>query len=220
MSALVFVDANVLKFASTELQRFVPRQVSLQWGPTTVATTVHDPVLINPNEGIASADLRKEADLLPQIAACGKSGTLKFVQTVEALYEEWGLPDLDTDTGRFYGAPLHLLRDVPFKYSRIMGGSGIDGRQEQLRFLASVNDKRFIELQRACGAFQGHIKPPNHNQLLDAFHIWCAEVAGCSYFLTLDFKLMRVLSKSKAKTQLRLVRPSELLFEVQRNGEQ
>jgi hypothetical protein len=85
---------------------------------------------------------------------------------------------------------------------------------------SSINDKRFIELQRACGAFQGHIKPPNHNQLLDAFHIWCAEFAGCSYFLTLDFKLMRVLSKSKAKTQLRLVRPSELLFEVQRNGEQ
>ena len=90
---------------------------------------------------------------------------------------------------------------------------GIDGRAEQLHFLSSLSNSRFLELQKATGAYQGD-KPRNRNQLLDAFHFWCAEHNECDFFLTLDFKLIRVFSLSRTTSTVRLIRPSELLTEL------
>lgn len=215
VTALVFVDTNVLKFAATELVRLRARRDKVQWGPLLVDLIVHDAVAVNPNDRIPNAELRTEADLLPSVAACGKTGLVEFVHTVEALYESWGLPSMDSETGAFYGANIRLLQNVPFSYGRVMSGFGVDGEAEQLRFISSIGSPRFFELQRACGAFQGRDKPLNKNQLLDAFHIWCAELAGCSYFLTLDFKLQRTLSLSAVEKKVNLVRPTELLAAIQ-----
>ncbi|MDT8992943.1 hypothetical protein RQP54_18860 [Curvibacter sp. APW13] len=214
MSTLVYIDSNVLKFAATELRRFKPREIQLQWGPLSIQTVVHDNVTINPNDHIMNAELRSEADLLPEVAQAGKIGTLNFVQTAEGLYETWGLPNLDSEAGKFYGAPIRVLADIPFAYARVMGGGSINGAEEQMRFLTGIRNARFQELQRACGAYQGATKPPNRNQLLDAFHLWSAEVATCSFLLTLDFKLQRVFAKSKIASSVRIVRPSELLQEM------
>jgi hypothetical protein len=61
------------------------------------------------------------------------------------------------------------------------------------------------------GAYQGGGKW-NRNQLLDAFHLWCAEYNKSDYFLTLDFKLIRILGQNrKTRLPVRAVRPSELL---------
>jgi predicted nucleic acid-binding protein len=51
------------------------------------------------------------------------------------------------------------------------------------------------------------------NQLLDAFHLWSAEAAGCDYFLTLDFKLIKMMNQAPSSTPVRIVRPSELLID-------
>ena len=209
MPSTVFVDSNVLKFAATHLPRFVPKKEEIQWGPRIVEVVVHHEVVVNPNDNIANPILKAEADLLPQAAAFGKSGVVEFVRTVEALYEEWGLPDMDSETGTFYGAPIRLI-NAPFKYGRVMGRLGIDGKAEQYRFLTSIKSPRFDAIQRATGAFQG-AQPLDRNQLIDAFHIWCAEAAGCAYFLTLDFKLQRTVSQSKLETPLLLLRPSEFI---------
>ena len=209
MPCTVFVDSTVLKFAATNLLRFVPKKEKIQWGPTTVELLVHHEVVLNPNDGISNPILKAEADLLPKAAEFGKSGLIEFVRTVEALYEQWGLPNMDSETGMFYGAPVNLI-DAPFKYGRVMGGLGVDGKAEQYKFLSSIKSPRFAAIQRATGAFQG-AQPLNRNQLIDAFHFWCAEAAGCVYFLTLDFKLQRTVSQSKLKTPLQLVRPSELI---------
>ena len=172
---------------------------------------VHDEVIFNPNERISNPTLRHEAELLPMVAALGTAGTVEFVQTVESLYETWGLPSLDSESGRFYGAPIRLLKDIPFEYSRVFGGAGIDGEKEQMRFLLGIKQPRFEALKRALGAFQGRDLPANRNQLLDAFHLWCAELAECTYFLTLDFKLQKVLRRSKIETPVQVVHPSQLL---------
>lgn len=211
MSALVFIDSNVVKFSSTELVRLRPQKEQVQWGPTVIEVVVHDEVIVNPNEKISNPELRTEADLLPQVASLGTTGALEFVQTVESLYETWGLPALDSESGRFYGSTIRLLKDIPFKYGRVMGGLGVDGKAEQVRFISSIANTRFTELKRACGAHQGSDRPFNRNQLLDAYHVWCAELAGCCYFLTLDFKLQRTLAHSKISPQVLVVRPSELL---------
>lgn len=165
---------------------------------------------MNPNENILNLALKAEADLLPEVAELGKSASLEFVQTSEARYEEWGLPGMDGETGRFYDATIRYI-DAPFKYGRVMGGLGIDGKAEQCRFLASIQNPRFQEIQRATGAYQGD-NPLNLNQLIDAFHVWCAESYGCAYLLTLDFKLQKIVAQSKLATPLLIVRPSELLL--------
>jgi hypothetical protein len=89
------------------------------------------------------------------------------------------------------------------------GGKKVD---HQFDFLCSLKHERFVELQRATGAFQGEDQLPNRNQLLDAFHLWCAESANAKYFLTMDDKLAKVVAKSKKVTpNVTLVRPRNLL---------
>jgi hypothetical protein len=98
----------------------------------------------------------------------------------------------------------------PFQYGRVV----VDGtrRDHQYEFLRSVKHARFTELQRSCGAYQGADKPMQRNQLLDAFHVLCAESASATYFLTLDDKLIRALmSGSPRKTSVTLTTPKRLL---------
>jgi hypothetical protein len=213
MQRTVFLDTNVFKFSATSLRRYVGRKETLQWGPLEIESVLHSEQLVNPNEGIQNERLKKEATLLPAVAATGIGGQLRFVISAEARYEQWGLPNLDSETGMFYGASVSTV-DAPIEYGRVMGGLGIDGPVEQTRFLTSLSNPRFVELQKATGAFQGD-KPRNRNQLLDAFHLWCAEHNACDFFLTLDFKLIRVLARSKKEVAVRVVTPSELLHAVE-----
>ena len=111
-------------------------------------------------------------------------------------------------TGDLYKAP-RITVEPPIRYGRVLFGGTEDFREAQFRFIESLGDSRFLELRRACGAQQG--KKVNRNQLLDAFHLWCAEHNACEYFLSLDFKLARVVDAGKIKPTCRIVRPSELL---------
>ena len=167
-----------------------------------------------PNDFIKNnPDLKSEADLLPRAAELGKAGAVEYVMSMETVVgESWNLPDMDSKSGRFYGAPIAIV-DFPFEYGRIVGGVGINRKDEQLRFFTSIKDKRFLELQKMTGAYQGK-RPTNQNQLLDAFHLWCAELNGCEFFLTLDFTLIKVLKLAKKKSVVRAVRPSELLASI------
>lgn len=104
----------------------------------------------------------------------------------------------------------------PIEYSRVIVGPHLglgDPRELQIQFLRGIEDKRFLQLQRACGAWQG--SSVNDNQLLDAFHVWCAEHAAATHFLTTDFKLTRVVKTYKqAPPQLKIVTPSELILDL------
>ena len=134
MSPTVFLDTNVFKFSATSLRRYVGRQQTTQWGPLQVDSVVYTQELLNPNDRILNAELKAEADLLPAVAELGLQGRAHFVISDEAKYEQWGLPGLDSVTGLFFGASVGMV-DAPITYARVMGGLGIDGRLEQLRFL-------------------------------------------------------------------------------------
>ncbi|MEE9584678.1 MAG: hypothetical protein V3W51_04275 [Candidatus Brocadiales bacterium] len=118
---------------------------------------------------------------------------------------------MDSSTGKFYGAPYKMV-DAPIKYERIMLGVSVDDPKDaQFEFLRSIRNDQFLELQKMVGAYQGKNKQ-NKNQLLDAFHLWCAEHNKCDFFLTLDFKLIRVLRNNRKHALLvEVVKPSELL---------
>ncbi len=142
--ARVYIDANILKFSATRLLRFRPREVMVDWGGTRQPLTVHDSVTLNPNDGIANnPELRREAELLPQVAAPAGSGIVDFLINIETQMEVWGLPNLDSETGSFYGAP-HTLIEAPVQYGRIMFGGDDDYRKEQFNFLRSLRHERWV----------------------------------------------------------------------------
>jgi len=208
----VYIDTTVLKFSATQLPRLRPRKQTINWGGRFHEVTVHDFVRVNPNDFIDNAELKAEAELLPTLAEAGKRGKVKYVIQMETLFESWGIPKMDSETGKFYGAPYEDV-EAPIKYSRVLLGFNRDAREMQFSFLSSIRNARFIELQKMTGAYQGPGKL-NRNQLLDAFHIWCAEHNKCDYFLTLDFKLLNVLRKQNPHPLVELVKPSELVEKI------
>lgn len=209
----VYIDTNVLKFSATRLPRLHPREQEVNWGGRLHKVTVHEPVDVNPNDFIKDPRLKAEVELLPELAEAGKRGQLRYLMQMETRIEGWGIPNMDSTTGRFYGAPIEVA-DAPIKYSRVIAGGLEIPKDMQFEFLTRISSKRFHELQKVTGAYQGKGNL-NRNQLLDAFHLWCAEHNKCDYFLTLDLKLIRVLRRNgKSRLQVEVVRPSELLSVV------
>jgi hypothetical protein len=213
----IYLDANIWKFSATELRRLHPRTQEVNWGGKVHEIDVHDIISVNPNDAISNnPELKREADQLPQVASLGTKGIVKFVTQMETDLETWGLPKLDSQSGPFYGAPVTMVL-APVEYGRVILGGGIDLKAEQIRFLTSITDKRFLELQQITGAYQGPGKI-NPNQLLDAWHIWCAEHNKCDLFLTLDLTLQKVTTNSPHPIYVRIVRPSELLLATQQSA--
>jgi hypothetical protein len=212
---IVYVDTNIFKFSATELPRLKPRTKAIRWGGNSHDVTVHDFVVENPNERIKNTDLKSEAELLPELAALGKEGQVRYVIQLEANLESWSIPNMDSNSGRFYGAPIESM-EAPIFYSRVIAGGPENPKEKQFEFLANLENKRFIEIQKITGAYQGE-NQLNRNQLLDAFHLWCAEHNGCDYFLTMDFKLIKVaLNRRKNGLKVKPIRPSELLLELRK----
>ena len=206
----VYLDTNIFKFSAIQLPRMRPRKQTINWGGVVQELTVHDFIDVNPNENIRNPELKEEAELLPQLANIGKAGEVSYLTQTETLIESWGIPNMDSASGKFYGAPIEHV-EAPVQYGRVVVGGNQSAKEMQFNFLSGLNQKRFKELQKITGAYQGPGKL-NRNQLLDAFHIWCAEHNECDYFLTLDFKLIRVIANNILnKPSVKLVRPSELL---------
>lgn len=213
--AKVYLDSNIYKCSATQLPRFVSRERRVNWGGHSKSVTVHTPTTVNPNEGIKNGpELKAEAELLPQVAALAAAGLVIFQISIETQVELSGLPDMDSETGYFYGAAREIVKP-PVRYSRTLYGGPEHWKEAQYNFLRSLEHERFLELQKITGAYQGKRKV-NRNQLLDAFHLWCAEYNGSDFFLSLDFKLARVIERSKSKPTVAVVRPSQLLAAVSR----
>jgi hypothetical protein len=190
--ARVFLDTTLLKAAKDSDIVFVPRQQSVRWGATQVDVVVHDMAFANQNV----AYLRNNRDAFNNrlhnrfVARFAKDGHNELLLSEEVLFEAMGLPRVDFS---FYGAPRTVVGSpVPH------GGLVLDASRNDYLFdaLRSIESRRFRELQKLTGAFQGNSNSPNRNQLLDAFHLWCAECAGADYFLTHDTKLVDVWSRS------------------------
>ncbi len=214
----VFLEPSVLKFSADRLERWAPRPNTVEWGGRKIAVDVCKPVTLRPNQELTNQKLRAETEVLPSIADLARKGQIELLTHIEALWEFWGLPKTDAPHGRFYGALIRTV-DGPIQYGRIIL-SGLDhssGKQLQLDFLREIRHERFLQLQKACGAYQGS-RDPAPNQLLDAFHVWCAESAGADLFLTCDLTLIRtVRSHKRFPPKVELVKPSELL--ERNNGE-
>jgi predicted nucleic acid-binding protein len=211
----VYIDTNIFKFSATELRRFVAKEVEpLQWGDITIDSPVYDIVSVNPNDKIPNEALKLEASLLQNVAEAAKHNIIDLVIHHETLLESWGIPNMDSQSGKFYGAPYEII-EGPIRYSRVVLGHNIDSDKAQYEFLRGIRHKRFIDIHKATGAYQGE-KKVNKNQLIDAWNIWCAEHSQCQFLLTMDLKLIRMIKANKKwESTVSIVTPSKLLDAIQ-----
>lgn len=89
--------------------------------------------------------------------------------------------------------------------------------EHQLEFLKSRRDQRFLDLQLAVGVKQRAANVGN--QMLDAWHIYCAENAAATYFVTCDYKLIRHLqSHRRTRPAVNVVTPRGLIQGLRESG--
>lgn len=209
----IFLDTTALKYAVDERLVLAPEETIVHWGNHEVRSVVYKPQFQFPNgKLLQDGNVRqfRETLLLPCLASFAKKEFIKFLCHPEVECELLWLPRTADPRGRFYGAPIERASD-PFPYRRILvDASGkID---HQYEFLARIKERRFLELQRATGAFQGNDRPFNRNQLLDAWHLYCAEHVRADFFLTLDIRLQRVTRTSKRYApRVEIVTPEALV---------
>ena len=211
----VFLDANVLKFGIVSVTRLVPKNQTLILNGNKISTQVYDMRDVSIQEKTRdNPKLYSEIQLLSEVANLAKQERIKLLTHFETILEHFGLPKT---VGRrksvFEGIAIEEVKN-PVEYSRVLLGLGQSPKGAQYNFIKGIKHPRFTELQKIMGAYQGEDRT-NRNQLLDAFHFWCAEFNGCDYFLTLDFKLIAYTNSQKAfKSAVRLVSPSELLAAI------
>jgi hypothetical protein len=79
--------------------------------------------------------------------------------------------------------------------------------------LQSVRHPRFLQLQKAVSFRIGSRRGRNH--LLDALHIWTAEVDRATHFLTCDYRLLRSLeSRPSLRPTVVAIAPSDLVRQL------
>lgn len=208
----VFLDTSVLKAAADTRPAFLPERQTITWGDRHHVVDVHKPVLVNANtKFLRQGNHGRFADTvaLRYVAAFAKEQKISLLCHDEVRIELMGLPRVAGAGPIFYGAPIRRVED-PFPYQRIAFDSS--RRDHQFEFFAGVNHPRFLQLQRVSGAYQGAQRPPHRNQLIDAFHLLCAETSGAEFFLTLDDKLIRTVAhKRKHAPRVQLITPVRLL---------
>lgn len=210
----VFIDANILKFSAVKKHVYRPRKDTINWGGTEHEVELHEPYTTNDLHKIKNETQERDAVFLGMLAYAGISGRLKFHIHREVDLETWSLPGMASASGRFFGCPINGVADPVPLPSRIIIGGEKKFKEHKLDFLCGIRHPRFIDLTKMTGAYQGTQKPLNLNQALDAYHIWCAECAGMNYFLTMDYKLQKVVEKSKVETPVVIRTPDQLLREV------
>ncbi|MGB7541402.1 MAG: hypothetical protein WBM28_05230 [Burkholderiales bacterium] len=212
-SPIVFLETTVLKASVDTRLVLVPQTETLRWGDREITVDVHHPVYLNQNIKFLRKGQRERFEdtiALRFIAALAKEEKIKLLSHKEVYIELMGLPRVFGNGPLFYGAPVQKIRG-PIEYERIV----IDGtgRDHQYEFLLQLRHPRYLELQRLCGAYQGDDCPPNRNQLIDAFHLFCAESSGADYLLTHDDKLIKaVLNDKTRKVSIKPITPKRLLI--------
>jgi hypothetical protein len=220
----VFVETNTIKLSTDSRTVLMPYKKTVRWGDKDVTTTVHEIVEINPNDKILDRHFRAEVDLLSRVADIARSGTIELITTAEVFVELMRITNLGRRKTQLLDAPITQV-NAPFEYSRVIAGFTACGpsvqnpaQDAQVAFLKSLSFPRLLQLRKACGADQKDVNGNqliNPRQLIDAFHVWCAEEAGASHFLTCDLKLVRLVRRyKKHPVRMKVVSPSEFLTDL------
>ncbi|SEA82885.1 hypothetical protein SAMN05660420_03330 [Desulfuromusa kysingii] len=208
----IFIDSNIIRHSKNRRLRLVPNKQKINWGSNEFTVDVFSEATLLPQIDLKNEELKSEINFLPQIAQHAKQGNIKLITHQEVTFELWGLRNVSgtSNQGCFDNIEIEKVKG-PFEYSRIIAGGPDPSRNHQFEFLKNIKDKRFLQLQKTCGAYQGEGKL-NSNQLKDAFFVYCAESENADYFLTCDFNLLNQVKRHKKyPPKIKLVKPSELV---------
>lgn len=210
----VFVDTNIYKFAAVKHHVYVPEKSKINWGGQEFEAIWHKPYTKNSILKIKNNLQRKDAVFLPILAHAGIIGHIKFIDSVEILMESAGLPGMASASGKFFGCPVERVK-TPVDSTRVWLGGGRSADEWANSFVKAIHHPRYLELCKLTGAYQGQDCPLNLNQALDALHIWTAEAAYADAFLTMDYKLIKMIQNGRKKrVSLKAVSPGELLKDL------
>jgi len=210
----VFVDTSIVRFSETERQHWIVENQSVQWGPTTVASPVHQPVSEFPLEKLNHEQSQKayrDALLIPKIDDLAKDGLISLCWHKETQWEYL--------RKRTVGSAKPSIIDrignanCQIYYGRLIT-SPFKNEDEQLSFLQRLNHSEFEKWKKIVGGAKLGA-PGERSQLMDAWNLWSADHNHCDYFLTMDYKLIKSVASRKHSSTLRLVSPSIFLAEFQ-----
>jgi hypothetical protein len=194
MTPRIYLDTSVLKLAVQRRIEARSRVTTVDWGSKIMRVPVVEYVAVDPVDGEHFRQ-RRQARRLPFIAWLALSDRIQLLRQLETLWEFAMLKSSRGAYGDFFGAKITSV-DAPVRYGRVIAGGSQSGRDAQRDFLKKLQHPRFLQLQKATGAYQGK-NPVAENELLDAFHIWCAEFIGADSFLTADVDLVDHVTSHK-----------------------
>ncbi len=211
----IYVDANILQNSDVGRTSWLPEERSVNWGGTTFMSTSYPRYEVwDKRINIRNRELLKESLAIQLLARFDRLPTVHFLQQYETQLETKYMPGASVP---LFGAKV-LSAGNPIPYARALSGFGASSQSE---FVEKVNHSRLRYFQKLVGVQKGMGEKRRRAQILDAWHLWCAEYNQCAFFLTMDFKLVRMLQKagsakasSQPPTPVRAVKPSELLDEL------
>jgi predicted nucleic acid-binding protein len=201
----VYLDTNILKFFSNNsVLTFEEKSSNLKWGDKVIENKIYE--LTNKNKNIEKSNDKKLLNDIKEIENIFDNKFLEFYMNLETKIESMRILNIVNN--------LNIkINDAkpPIVYSRILFSYKEENKKLQTDFLKNIDNQRFLDIQKVVGAYQGK-REINENQLLDAWHLWCAEYNKCDYFLTMDYKLKRIIDNSRNFfIDVKVITPQKLL---------
>ncbi|WP_020680832.1 hypothetical protein [Marinobacterium rhizophilum] len=210
----IYLDTNVVMHSATEY-----RTQDIYFGGARAGEPLirRGEIEVIKKRKARDPKLRQQIEALPELAGKLKDLGVEPVMDYENFIEI-------RRAGRFrkeyfYGSEIKASDRAP-QFRTLVGGSrwmNSDPTENLFHnFLDGLKNKRFIQIAKQVGAFQGTYK--KYNQLADAYFLWCAELNKVDYFLTLDFNLQKYIHKASRLEYIpQVITPTELLNVLQKS---
>lgn len=194
----MLVDNTVLAHAVTHETAWVSTGTS-SWEPHEIETGYSARIPVRHNDETREF---KNIQYLAGIAQLAKRGYLSLMNSGDLQLEQWWQP-----TGRFRGYGIYdhnLFHGVKF---RSIGELPPVSIGPQWMNLPSLKEQLRIRLSRSDDPlYQGLVNLLGQKNSQDAWHIRTAETHGMFCFLTMDFKLCKLLEAKRDQEPIRSLR--------------
>lgn len=214
----IYVDSTVIQDADVDRVEWLREEHTLDWGGQTISLVTEPKYEIVDKRINQPRELLRETVALQLLAQFARHPNVTFMQQFETEFESiWSRRP--SPSPPFFGVPIAKAGN-PIPYQRTLFAGGVRQRNSaeiQHDFLDGLTHPRFVHLQRLAGVQDAMGMEKRRRQILDAWHLWCAERNQCTYFLTRDGKLIRSVQarrradSSQPPTPVNLVTPSEML---------
>ena len=150
----VYLDTNVLKFAVHHRKVYRGHPQTIKWGHLEKTLIVYDLIETDEVSMLRSSKQKDESRTLQLYRMLHDTENFGCHEQRNSD-RELATPEHGQRRRNFFGAKI-VRAPPPIKFGRVIAGAIMDPMKDlQFKFLASIKDKRFLELQKMTGAYQG-----------------------------------------------------------------